>query len=131
MDENAFYVPVGNGTEVSLLRWLQGAEIPVHTIIKTKETAALKAQLAFNPAEKISVVAVQFDDKVRVYLKGCPEEVIKYCHHKFLPNGELSDFNHGEKEQVINELMGQSFCKKDGLKCLAFSYADFSIEQFN
>jgi magnesium-transporting ATPase (P-type) len=58
MDENAFYIPVGNGTEVSLLKWLQAAEIPVHSIIKTKETAALKAQLGFNAEDKMSIVAV-------------------------------------------------------------------------
>ena len=33
MTENAFYIPVGNGTEVSLIKWLQGAEIPVHKIM--------------------------------------------------------------------------------------------------
>jgi hypothetical protein len=34
MNENSFYVPVGQGTEASLFRWLQGAEIPIHDIVK-------------------------------------------------------------------------------------------------
>jgi hypothetical protein len=36
MDEQALYVPVGNGTEVGLIKFLQDAEIPVHEIIKRK-----------------------------------------------------------------------------------------------
>ena len=30
MTENSFYIPVGNGTEVSLIKWLQNADIAVH-----------------------------------------------------------------------------------------------------
>ena len=33
MTKNSFYVPVGNGTEVSLIKWLQDAEIPVHDVM--------------------------------------------------------------------------------------------------
>ena len=36
MDEYAYYVPVGNGTETSLLRFLQDADVPIHDIIKRK-----------------------------------------------------------------------------------------------
>lgn len=34
MDDKAYYVPVGNGTEVGLIKFLQDAEIPVHDQIK-------------------------------------------------------------------------------------------------
>lgn len=36
MDNKAFYKPVGNNTEVALLKFLQDAEIPVHDLIRTK-----------------------------------------------------------------------------------------------
>lgn len=36
MSDKAFYVPVGNGTEVGLIKFLQEAEIPVHEVIKRK-----------------------------------------------------------------------------------------------
>ena len=36
MTENSFYIPVGQGTEVSLIKWLQDAEIPVHEIMDYK-----------------------------------------------------------------------------------------------
>lgn len=37
MSENSFYIPVGNGTEVSLIKWLQDAEVPVHDEMAKKE----------------------------------------------------------------------------------------------
>jgi magnesium-transporting ATPase (P-type) len=37
MTPDALYEPVGNGTETALFRWLQGAQLPVHDIIKQKE----------------------------------------------------------------------------------------------
>jgi len=36
MSDKAFYEPVGNGTEVGLIKFLQEAEIPVHEVIKRK-----------------------------------------------------------------------------------------------
>lgn len=36
MTENSFYIPVGNGTEVSLIKWLQNADVPVHDILAMK-----------------------------------------------------------------------------------------------
>ena len=36
MNDQAYYVPVGNGTEVGFLRFLQEAEIPIHDLIKKK-----------------------------------------------------------------------------------------------
>jgi hypothetical protein len=37
MTENSFYNPVGNGTEVSLIKWLQDAEIAVHDEMSKKQ----------------------------------------------------------------------------------------------
>lgn len=34
MNDKAFYVPVGNPTEVGLIKFLQDAEIPVHDIVR-------------------------------------------------------------------------------------------------
>ncbi len=36
MNDKAMYIPVGNGTEVGLIMFLQDAEVPVHEIIKRK-----------------------------------------------------------------------------------------------
>jgi magnesium-transporting ATPase (P-type) len=34
MTRDSLYEPLGNSTEVSLFKWLQGADVPVHKIIQ-------------------------------------------------------------------------------------------------
>jgi len=81
MTENSFYVPVGQGTEVSMIKWLQSAEIPVHEIMAHKANNVL-AQVPFDSKLKRSIIAVrhpQMADTVRVYVKGAPEIVFSNC----------------------------------------------------
>lgn len=130
MNENAFYIPVGNGTEVSLLKWLQRAEIPVHALIKNKETQQ-RATLPFNSDEKFSVTAMEFDGKVRVYVKGAPEEVIKKCSKKFSRDGSEVELEDSDVRYILNDMSANTFCKKEGLRVIAFSYFDIDIDTFN
>jgi len=82
MDATA-YVPVGNGTEVALLRFLQEAEIPVHLLIQRK-LGRIRAVSPFSPERKRSVVALECPDRpdrVAVYVKGAPEVVLALSTH--------------------------------------------------
>jgi Ca2+-transporting ATPase len=77
------YVPVGNGTEVALLRFLQDAEVPVHLLIQRK-LGRIRATSPFSPERKRSVVALECPDRpdrVAVYVKGAPEVVLDLCTH--------------------------------------------------
>lgn len=78
INEDSFYIPVGNGTDVSLLKWLQAAEIPVHDFVKQKNDIIL-AEVPFSTDRKRSIVAVRHplvEDTVRIYIKGAPELVL-------------------------------------------------------
>jgi len=91
MNENAFYVPSGNSTEVSMFKFLQDAEIPVHEIIRKKAGNVLYED-AFSTIRKRSLVALKHPDQegvVRVYLKGAPEAVLNKCTHFYGPTGGL------------------------------------------
>ena len=80
MDDTS-YVPVGNATEVGLLKFLQDADIPVHILIMQK-LGRIKAVSPFNSTKKRSATVVQNPDKpgtVTVYLKGAPEVVLEMC----------------------------------------------------
>lgn len=86
MDDNSFYVPKGNGTEVSLIRWLQGAEIPVHEVMASKEGRVL-AEVPFNSKLKRSITAIQLpdmQDTVRIFIKGAPEIIVRNCKNHFM-----------------------------------------------
>ena len=81
MADNALYIPVGNGTEVGLVKFLQDAEVPVHEIIPRKLNKIV-AQIPFSSDRKRSVVALRhpdLEDTIRVYVKGAPEYIINKC----------------------------------------------------
>lgn len=82
MTRDALYEPLGNGTEVSLFKWLQGADIPVHELIKMKTNPLL--HLPFDSRHGRSIFVTTSDtntNEVRVYVKGEPELIIKASTH--------------------------------------------------
>lgn len=131
MTENAFYVPVGNGTEVSLLKWLQGAEIPVHHIIKHKETHMV-ARIPFSTVLKRSIVAMQLphdEETVRVYVKGAPEIVAQSCDSFFDETANKVQFTEENRDYVMNNIMTETMCK-NAMRAIALSYSDMSMDDF-
>lgn len=145
MTENSFYVPVGNGTEVSLIKWLQNAEIPVHDVMQSKEGRVL-AQVPFNSKLKRSVIAVQhpgLDDTVRVYVKGAPEVVLQSCSNHYispnksaLPDGDEYQvaqkvpLDENSRQKILGTIMENEMAQ-NALRAIAFSYCDMSINEFN
>jgi len=95
MTKNSFYVPVGQGTEVSLIKWLQSAEIPVHEIMQQKyQDNTVLAEVPFNAKLKRSIIAIrhpQLENTVRIYVKGAPEVVIKNCHNYYDSEEAVTD----------------------------------------
>ena len=51
MDDKAFYVPVGNGTDVGMIKFLQDAEVAVHDIIK-KKLGRIESIIPLSPDRK-------------------------------------------------------------------------------
>ena len=130
MTENSFYVPVGNGTEVSLLKWLQAAEIPVHEIMATKEGRVL-AQVPFDSKLKRSIVAVQhpgMTETVRIYVKGAPEIVIDHCKSHYDSQGNKVPLSENEKF-LLQVQMDDGMTSK-GFRAMAFSYCDMPLSDF-
>jgi magnesium-transporting ATPase (P-type) len=132
MDENSFYVPVGNGTEVSLIKWLQAAEIPVHDIMATRDqTGRVCAQVPFNSNLKRSIIAVehpQLQDTVRIYVKGAPEIVIANAQNHYDKDGNKVPFRQDEKDAIF--ALMEDKMTTNGFRTLAFSYRDMSINDF-
>jgi magnesium-transporting ATPase (P-type) len=94
MDEKAYYVPVGNGTEVGLIKFLQDAEIPVHEIIKEK-FGKIQTVIPFSTIRKKMVTAVKFEDedKVRVFVKGAPEYIVNKCTRTLSIDGQKTSMH--------------------------------------
>jgi len=127
--DDAFYVPVGNGTEVSLLKWLQKADIPVHKLIGIKDSANALAQLEFNSVMKFSMIAIKHNKEVvRVYAKGAPEVILSHCSKQIDEHGDEIVFNEQEKQDFLDKEMTEQAAQ--GLRCIAFSYTDIPEAEF-
>jgi magnesium-transporting ATPase (P-type) len=96
MDDKAFYVPVGQGTEVGLIKFLQDAEVPVQDMI-TKKYGKIEAVIPFSSIRKRSITAVRHpdrDDIVRVYIKGAPEFISHNCSRTYDVDGRCVSMSY-------------------------------------
>lgn len=79
--DDVIYKPVGNGTEVGLLKLLQDADRPIHILINKKHGNVLMRS-PHSSDNKRSAVAIRNPDKpgmVTIYVKGAPEMLINHC----------------------------------------------------
>lgn len=89
MDDDAFYQPVGNGTDIAMIRFLQDAEVPVQEQIQKKH-GNIEAVIPLSPIRKRQVTAVkhpEMEGVIRVYVKGAPEYLLHKCTRTFKENG--------------------------------------------
>jgi magnesium-transporting ATPase (P-type) len=131
INENAFYVPVGNGTECSLIRWLQGNEIPVQKEMLKRE-GKIKAWIPFDTNLKRSIIAIdhpEIQNTVRVYVKGAPEIVIENCIRYNDGNNNALPIDQQNRDYVINQMMRDQMTTK-GFRTMAFSYKDYDKDEF-
>jgi len=133
MDDHSFYVPEGQGTEVSLIKWMQNAEEPVHEFMAQKyQDDVVLATVPFSSTLKKSIIAIKHPelyDTVRVYVKGAPELVLPNCLKHFDEAGTLMDFDAGSRAYLEENIMKNQMTTK-GLRVIAFSYNDMTVAQF-
>lgn len=123
------YVPVGNPTEVGLLKFLQDADIPVHLLIQQK-LGRIKTQSPFSSFKKRSAAVVQNPNKpgtVTVYLKGAPEVIIDMCSFIQSSNG-MVQLSPDLAEEIRKEV--DSMASKP-LRVISFAYFEMEEDQWN
>ena len=128
MDEHAYYIPVGNGTEVGLIKFLQDAEVPVHEIIKRK-LGRIVAVIPFSTIKKRSLVALQHPDNeemVRVYVKGAPEYIVSKCVKTYDIDGSRIMMSDEQLNYILADMIKEHMTQK-GLRAIALAYKDMSI----
>ncbi len=124
-------MPVGNETEVSLIKWLQGAQINVHKLMHERVESEA-ARIPFNSEAKRSIVASRpkdMADTVRVYVKGAPEYVLPNCDSHFNASAQKVPLGSDTKDYIVNRVIKEQMTTQ-GLRTLAFSYREFTEEQF-
>jgi Ca2+-transporting ATPase len=125
IDENSFYVPKGRGTETSMIKWIQGAEIPVEKLMLARE-GRVRGWETFNSVKRASMIAVehpQIEQTIRVYRKGAPEAIFAGCGSQMGQRGK-QQLDLAGVQGYVNESCRQGF------RCIAFSFKDYSVQDF-
>jgi magnesium-transporting ATPase (P-type) len=107
MDDQAFYVPVGNGTDIGMIKFLQDADVAVHDIIKRK-LGRIETVIPLSPIRKRQVIAVRhpdMDDIVRIYVKGAPEYIIDKCKKTHLVDGTRNFMAPDQLNYIKNDIL--------------------------
>lgn len=131
MDDKAFYVPVGNGTETGFLKFLQDAEIPIHDLIKDK-IGRIEANIPFSSIRKRSVTVMRhplYQDLIRVYVKGAPEYIVDKCTKTYDVDGRTIPMAPEQLTYIKNDIIKQKFTTQ-GYRAIAFAYRDCTVSDF-
>lgn len=123
------YIPVGNPTEVGLLKFLQDADIPVHLLIQQK-LGRVKTISPFSSIKKRSATVLQNPNRpgtVTVYLKGAPEVVLEMCSSIQSANG-IVQLSPDLAEEIRREV--DSMASKP-LRVISFAYFEMDEDQWN
>lgn len=119
------YVPIGNQTEVGLMKFLQDADIPVHILIQRKIDRIL-AHIPFSSDKKFSAVALHHPDKpsiVVIHIKGAPEIIVDLCK-KMSAGTKDPELQKDERETINHQIDSMAL---SGLRVIAFA----SVEMEN
>jgi len=109
MSDDAFYVPVGKGTDVGMVKFLQDAEVAVHDRIK-KKLGNIITVIPFSSRRNSQLVAVrhpEMDDVVRVFIKGAPEDIIDKCTRTHDLSSARTPMDHVELNYIKQDIISK------------------------
>ena len=100
-------------------------------MIRQKDDRVLQV-IPFNSARKRACTAIRhptLEGVVRVYVKGAPEIVFELCESYFDKEGNVKDLNTHQRENIINNIVTNTFAKK-AYRTLLVAYTDLSVQEY-
>ncbi len=126
MSEDGYFEPVGNGTEVALLRFLQENELPVHTLLTQRQrTAEHECSIPFSPIRKCMTTVYRpyhGCDYVLVVMKGAPEVILPKCNQYFDSQGQSQYLGPEMRDVILNKEIIEEYASGFGYRTFAYSY---------
>jgi len=116
------FVPKGDGTEVGLLKFLQNAEIPIHTLINQRfDTNKVIATVPLRQQEGkfFTACAVRENEFVHIHIKGASDSITNICDWK--------EGGNAEREAFENAVKGMA---STPLRVIAFANAKVSVNNW-
>jgi len=121
------YVPVGNGTEIGLLKFLQNAEVPIHTLIKDRfERVRATVPKSSEADKQFSACAVdEGDGFINIHIKGAPEAILQMTTSICGDGGEIEAMPLSAAEPNLRSSFENCVDQMAGtpLRVIAFAHA--------
>jgi magnesium-transporting ATPase (P-type) len=122
------YVPVGNGTEVGFLKFLQNADVPIHTLIKNRfEKVVAHVPKSSEENKQFSACAVdEGDNFINIHIKGAPEAILNMTSSICGEGGNIETMPLSAEEGNIRSSFDNCVDEMAGtpLRVIAFAHAD-------
>lgn len=105
-DSNKKEKTFGNNIEIALLKQVKNWKMP-------SRNGEVLIQIPFDKTARIMTTLVRVNDKILLFVKGCPEKIISFCRYEMMQTGEIRDFTLGLKENAMNSVkkFGETGCK--------------------
>jgi magnesium-transporting ATPase (P-type) len=126
--DDVIYKPVGNGTEVGLLKLLQDADIPIHILINKKHGNVLMRS-PHSSETKRSAVAIKSPDRpgmVSIYVKGAPEMLINHCN-KLVIKDNVQEMGPNETTEILKRVNTMAM---QPLRVIGMAYLELNTDQY-
>ena len=120
------FVPVGNATEVGLLKFLQNADIPIHTEINRRfdvERVIAHVPLRSSSAGLFYTACAvdEGDGYINIHIKGAPEAVLPLAQYICGDAGALQNLDEAAQAQFLQEIDTMAATP---LRVIAFAHAE-------
>ena len=126
------FVPVGDGTEVGLLKFLQNADVPIHTEINRRydinRVIAHVPMRSSQPGYFYTACAVdEGDGFINIHIKGAPEAVLPLAQFICGPGNDLLNLDATNKGLFIEEVEKMA---SSPLRVIAFAHAEIEAAKW-
>jgi P-type Ca2+ transporter type 2C len=109
-----------------------------HQVILAKQDERVNdkirlAAIPFDSKYKMSFAAIKSQtdgNLVRIYGKGAPDFLLKYCETVIDYQGQKQVLNDQDKTKIIDDLIKNKYAKKC-LRTILTAYKDVTVEEFN
>lgn len=143
MGDDATYVPIGKGTEVSMLSFLQDNEVPIYEHFRDRRAGKTVFTIPHTSARARMTTVVKLTespDTVRIVVKGAPEILISSCDKTFDVEGGIIPLEEEDKTVVLERFLEGEWTNYkvntagmpsgNYYRTLLYAYQDMPLEEF-
>ena len=123
---------IGNVTECGLINYLVKSDLDVESkLSERRNDIDILFSIPFSSKRKRATTVIKHPSqagKVRVFCKGAPEMVIKYCDYFLDSSGSAEGLDDDKKDDIIGRIV-KGFAKK-AYRSLLVSYCDYDEREW-